>query len=96
MAIQTLQKEFPYLTVGYSDHTLTPIASLTAVAMGAKVIERHFTYDKEADGPDHMLSSDPKEMSWLVKSIREFEVMKGNGIKAPANSEKLGLIIGRV
>lgn len=87
-AMQTLMREFPELDVGYSDHTLSPVACLCAVAMGARVAERHFTYDKNADGPDHMLSADPAEMKWLVDAIRTFEVMQGNGIKRPADSEK--------
>lgn len=86
-AMQAMMREFPDLDVGYSDHTLTPVACLAAVAMGARVIERHFTYDKNADGPDHMLSADPDEMKWLVDAIRSFEVMRGSGIKEPAASE---------
>ena len=88
-AMQTLMDNFPHLDVGYSDHTLSPVASLCAVAMGAKVIERHFTYDKESDGPDHMLSADPQEMKWLVDAVRTFEIMRGTGIKRPADSEKI-------
>lgn len=88
-AMQTLIAEFPQLDVGYSDHTLSPVACLCAVAMGARVIERHFTYDKKADGPDHMLSADPAEMKWLVDAIRAFEVMRGSGIKRPADSERV-------
>ncbi len=87
-AMQTLMDTFPQLDVGYSDHTMSPVASLCATAMGARVIERHFTYDKRADGPDHLLSADPAEMKWLVDSIRAFEVMRGNGIKRPADSER--------
>lgn len=87
-AMQTLMAEFPRLDIGYSDHTLSPVACLCAVAMGARVIERHFTYDKKADGPDHMLSADPAEMKWLVEAVRAFEVMQGSGIKRPADSEK--------
>ena len=87
-AMLTLQREFPDLIIGYSDHTLSPLACLCAAAMGAQMIEKHFTYDKNADGPDHMLSADPKEMKWLVDSIREFEIMRGSGIKRPADSEK--------
>lgn len=86
-AMQTMMAAFPGLDVGYSDHTLTPVASLCAAAMGARVIERHFTYDKHAAGPDHMLSADPAEMLWLVEAIREFEIMRGSGIKEPAASE---------
>ena len=87
-AMQTLMQAFPQLDVGYSDHTVSPVACLCAVAMGARVIERHFTYDKEAEGPDHMLSADPAEMKWLVDAIRSFEVMRGNGVKRPAESER--------
>ena len=94
-AMQTLMQTFPKLDVGYSDHTLTPVACLAAVAMGARVIERHFTYEKKADGPDHMLSADPAEMKWLVDAVREFEVMRGDGIKRPAESEKTTRINNR-
>jgi N,N'-diacetyllegionaminate synthase len=80
---------FPQLDVGYSDHTQSPVACLCAVAMGARVIEKHFTYDKKADGPDHMLSADPAEMKWLVEAVRDFEIMRGSGIKRPADSEKV-------
>lgn len=88
-AMETLARTFPYLDVGYSDHTLTPVACLAAVAMGARVIERHFTYDKNAEGPDHRLSADPAEMRWLVDAVRSFEVMRGCGIKKPAESERV-------
>ena len=86
-AMQTMMTTFPDIDIGYSDHTLTPVASLCAAAMGARVIERHFTWDKNAEGPDHMLSSDPAEMKWLVEAIRAFEVMRGSGVKQPAASE---------
>ena len=86
-AMQTIMREFPQLDVGYSDHTLTPVAALCAVAMGARIIERHFTLDKQADGPDHRLSSDPQEMKWLVEAVRAFERMRGSGVKRPADSE---------
>lgn len=86
-AMQALANEFPSLDIGYSDHTLSPVACLCAAAMGARVIERHFTYDKKADGPDHMLSADPEEMKWLVDAVRAFELMKGSGNKRPADSE---------
>ncbi len=94
-AMQTMMEAFPDLDIGYSDHTLTPVACLAAVAMGARVIERHFTHDKNADGPDHRLSSDPAEMKWLVDAVRSFEVMRGDGIKRPAESEKITRINNR-
>lgn len=94
-AMQAMMEAFPRIDIGYSDHTLSPVACLAAAAMGARVLERHFTYDKKADGPDHMLSADPEEMKWLVNAVREFEVMRGSGIKFPANSEKITRINNR-
>ena len=87
-AMQAMMREFPQLDVGYSDHTLSPVACLCAAAMGARVLERHFTYDKNADGPDHKVSADPDEMRWLVDAVRTFEVMRGDGVKRPAESER--------
>jgi N-acetylneuraminate synthase len=87
-AMQSLMRDFPELDIGFSDHTVTPVACLCAVAMGARVIEKHFTYDKKADGPDHMLSADPAEMRWLVDSVRSFEIMRGSGLKQPAKGER--------
>lgn len=95
LAMQTLAREFKNIPIGYSDHTLDPIASLCAVAMGAKIIERHFTYDKNASGPDHLLSADPEEMSWLVGAIRSYELMRGSGIKMPAESERITRVNNR-
>jgi sialic acid synthase SpsE len=88
LAMQSMMKEFRALEVGYSDHTIGATACICAAAMGARVVEKHFTYDKHADGPDHMLSADPAEMKMIVDSIRAFEKMKGNGIKRPAECEK--------
>ena len=88
LAMKAMMKEFPELSVGYSDHTIGTTACIAAAVMGARVVEKHFTYDKKAEGPDHMLSADPAEMTEIVNMIREFEVMKGNGIKMPAESEK--------
>ena len=79
--IKSLKKEFPKLKIGFSDHTIGPVASLCAVVLGADIIEKHFTYNKKLKGPDHMLSLDFSEMKWLVDSIRDFEIMKGNGKK---------------
>jgi sialic acid synthase SpsE len=87
-AMQNMMKEFPQFDVGYSDHTIGTTACICAAAMGARVIEKHVTYDKKAEGPDHMLSADPAEMKFIVDSIRQFEMMRGNGIKRPAESER--------
>lgn len=86
-AMQTLAAAFPQLTVGYSDHTLGTNACICAAAMGAQMLEKHFTYDKHADGPDHMHSADPQEMRAIVEAVREFEIMRGSGIKMPAKAE---------
>lgn len=85
--IQTLKKEFPYLKIGFSDHTIGSTACFAAACMGAEVIEKHFTYDKNADGPDHQLSANPQEMKEIVDRIREFELMRGTGAKRPVGKE---------
>jgi len=87
-AMQSMMREFPQIPVGYSDHTIGTTACICAAAMGARVIEKHFTHDKQAEGPDHMLSADPDEMKAIVDAIREFEKMRGSGIKRPADGEK--------
>lgn len=86
-AIRTLMEEFPQFTIGYSDHTQGVDSCIFAAVMGAKIIEKHFTYDKEADGPDHMLSATCEEMRMLVDKVRLFEQMRGNGIKRPVGDE---------
>ena len=72
-AMLTLKKRFGF-PVGYSDHTLGIEAALAAVALGAKVIEKHFTLDKRMEGPDHKASLDPQELKVMVSSIRNIEV----------------------
>jgi len=86
-AMLTLQERFGY-AIGYSDHTLGIEASLAAVALGAKVIEKHFTLDKSMDGPDHKASLDPQELKAMVTAIRNVEVALGDGIKQVSKSEK--------
>lgn len=86
-AMQMLKNEFPYLKVGFSDHTIGTTACFAAACMGADVIEKHFTHDKNAEGPDHQISANPQEMKEIVIKIKEFEQMKGNGIKKPVGKE---------
>jgi len=85
-AIKTLAQTFG-LPVGYSDHTLGIEASLAAVALGACVIEKHFTLNKNLAGPDQHASLEPDELQALVKGIRRVEKALGNGIKKPAPAE---------
>lgn len=85
--IKTLRSCFK-LPVGFSDHTLGINVSLTARALGACVIEKHFTLDKKLPGPDHGASLDPEELGALVKGIREIESALGDGIKKPTKEEE--------
>lgn len=78
--ISTLQKEFN-LPIGFSDHSIGSEASIVSVALGAKIIEKHFTLDKTLIGPDHKASSNPIEFKLLVDGIRRVERMMGDGIK---------------
>lgn len=86
-AILTLKNSFPGIKIGYSDHSIGTTACICAAAMGAEMIEKHFTYDKNANGPDHILSADPSEMSDIVQHIRRFEIMRGDGVKRPVEAE---------
>ena len=74
--------------VGYSDHSIGPIAAVTAVALGAKVIEKHFTLDKTLPGPDQMTSETPAEFSELVAAIRTCEEVLGDGQKRLSEEER--------
>jgi len=85
-AINTLKNTFK-VPVGFSDHTIGILASLAAVALGANVIEKHFTINKNLPGPDHKLSLEPHEFKELVKGIRNIEEMLGDGVKRKTKSE---------
>ncbi|EMG8703938.1 N-acetylneuraminate synthase [Campylobacter upsaliensis] len=93
-ALKTLKEAFK-LEVGYSDHTEGIVASLGAVALGAVVIEKHFTLDKTMEGPDHRASLEFKELRALCKGIRELEKALGSGIKKASKSEAKNKIIAR-
>lgn len=80
---------------GYSDHTLGIEVDIAAVAMGATVIEKHFTLDKNMEGPDHKASLEPDELVAMVKSIRNIEKALGSSIKKPSKSEKPNMAIAR-
>jgi len=93
-AMQTIQDKFG-VAVGYSDHTLGIEVDIAAVAMGATIIEKHFTLDKTMDGPDHKASINPAELKAMVSSIRNIEKALGSGIKKPSKSEKPNITIAR-
>jgi len=75
------------VAVGYSDHTVGIEISIAAVALGATVIEKHFTLDKNMEGPDHKASLEPHELKAMVRAIRNIEKAMGDGIKKPSTSE---------
>ncbi|MCR5271967.1 MAG: N-acetylneuraminate synthase [Lachnospiraceae bacterium] len=86
-AMKTMAEAFK-LPVGYSDHTLSCEAAVAAVTLGAVVVEKHFTLDRNMKGPDHAASMEPEELKAYVKSIRNTEKLLGDGIKKPTDSEK--------
>ena len=81
--------------VGYSDHTLGIHVPIAAVAMGAVVIEKHFTLDRGMEGPDHRASLEPRELASMVHGIRQIEVALGDGVKKPSSSEIPNIPIAR-
>ena len=86
-AMLTLKDAFK-CQVGYSDHTMGIEVPIAAVAMGAEIIEKHFTLDRTMDGPDHKASLEPAELKQMVQSIRNIEHALGDGIKRPNKSEE--------
>jgi N,N'-diacetyllegionaminate synthase len=93
-AMLTMQKELG-LKAGYSDHTPGIEVSIAAVALGASVIEKHFTLDKNMEGPDHKASLEPTEFAAMVKAIRNIEKALGTGEKKPSPSEIKNISIVR-
>jgi len=85
-AMTTIGKVFD-IKYGYSDHTLGIHIPIAAVAMGASIIEKHFTIDKNMSGPDHKASLEPSELKKMIASIRDIEIALGDGIKQPSKSE---------
>ena len=93
-AMLTMKDKFN-LPVGYSDHTQGIEIPIMAVAMGATIIEKHFTLDKNMEGPDHKASLEPDELKQMVKEIRNVEKAFGSGVKEPQESEKKNIKIAR-
>lgn len=86
LAMREIQKKMK-IDVGYSDHTLGSDVGISAVSLGAKVLEKHITINRNMKGPDHKASLNPVEFSNYVKSIRNTEILLGSNIKKPSNIE---------
>ena len=93
-AMHTISNAFG-VKVGYSDHTQGIEVPIAAVAMGACVIEKHFTLDRTMEGPDHKASLEPDELKAMVQAIRHIEQVLGDGVKRPSNSEAKNLKVAR-
>ena len=93
-AMLTIQNAFQ-VVVGYSDHTKGIEVPIAAVALGAQIIEKHFTLDKSMEGPDHKASLDPDELKIMIQAIRNIEKALGSGIKKPSESESENINIAR-
>jgi len=94
-AMLTIQNEFG-TAVGYSDHTMGIEVPIAAVALGAVMIEKHFTLDRTMDGPDHLASLEPAELTAMVRAIRNVEkALSGSGVKEPSASELKNRVIAR-
>ncbi len=85
--IDTLARAFPECVIGFSDHTDGSHCAVGAVAFGARVIEKHFTLDREMDGPDQYFSSEPDELAMLVRGVREVHAALGSTAKRPVQEE---------
>lgn len=93
-AIETLRSAFG-TKVGYSDHTKGIEVPIAAVAMGASVIEKHFTLDRTLPGPDHIASLDPHELKAMVEAIRNIELAMGSSVKKVSSSEERNITVAR-
>jgi N,N'-diacetyllegionaminate synthase len=95
LAMISIKEKFG-VNVGYSDHTLGIEVPIAAVALGATIIEKHFTLDRSLPGPDHAASLEPKELKAMVAAIRNIELsISGNGVKAPSESETKNIVVAR-
>ncbi len=93
-AMQSIKSAFG-VAVGYSDHTVGIEVAVAAVAMGAVVIEKHFTLDRNLPGPDHQASLEPRELKQMITAIRNIDLALGNGIKVPTSSEAKNKSVAR-
>lgn len=94
LAMKQMEQEF-HCRTGYSDHTTGIEIPVAAAALGAKVIEKHFTLDRTMEGPDHRASLEPLELCRMVRSIRNVELALGSGVKTVQKSEQKNIRIAR-
>ena len=94
LAMVSLKEKFD-VSIGYSDHTIGIEVPIAAVALGASVIEKHFTLDRSLNGPDHAASLEPNELKTMIEKIRNIENSIGDGIKRPSKSEIKNIPIAR-
>lgn len=95
LAMKNMQTQLGNISIGYSDHSIGIEIPIAAVALGATVIEKHFTINKNLPGPDHQMSLEPNEFSKMVAAIRNIEIALGDGNKKLTNSEKRNINIVR-
>ena len=96
LAMLDIKKKLKLKKIGYSDHTLGIEVPIAATALGAKVIEKHFTIDRNMKGPDHAASLEPNELTNMVNSIRNIELaIDGDGLKNPSISELKNIKVAR-
>ncbi|MBI3368557.1 MAG: N-acetylneuraminate synthase family protein [Burkholderiales bacterium] len=86
--LTTLQGAFPGLLTGFSDHTQGPLAAAMAVALGARIFEKHFTLDKQLPGPDHWFSEDATGLTEWIATIRSADAMRGSPLVRPTSAER--------
>lgn len=94
-AMKTIKDSFAGVKIGYSDHTEGIEIPIAAAAMGATMIEKHFTLDKHLPGPDHKASLLPEELAQMVRAVRHIEIALGNGVKKPSPSEIKNRVVAR-
>lgn len=92
--LNSLYEAFPY-PIGFSDHSVGVEIPLAAAALGATMIEKHFTLDHNLDGPDHAMSLDPRQLKKMVAAVRRIELARGSSVKEPTNAEKKLVFSGR-
>lgn len=95
LAINDLKENFPEVMVGFSDHSVGYVAAVGAAILGVALIEKHFTLDKNMEGPDHKASATPEELKMLVDNVRRIETMAGSNKKIVTESERKNKIVAR-